>query len=477
VTVAAEHRETDVVVIGGGAIGENAADRVVQGGLRCILVEKELVGGECSYWACMPSKALLRSSSVLEAAKRVAGAAEEVTGTLDVQKVLERRDSFTSNWDDSGQVEWVDGANIDLVRGVARITGERQVTVELADGGEVEIQAKQAVVLATGSRPNVPKIDGLDKVEYWGTREATSAKAVPERLVVIGGGVAAVELAQAFTRLGSKTVILARSGILSNLPKEATDLVMEALKADGIDVRTETSPERISSGDDGLKRVLLPGGEELVADELLVVTGRKPAVKGIGLEELGLDPTSLDIGDDGRVAGVDGGWLYAVGDAAGKVLLTHQGKYEARATGDAIAARAKGDLGNTVKPWSRYAMTANDAAVPQVVFTDPEIAQVGLLPQAAKDRGINVRTVDLPISVGGSSLLADGFKGWSQFVIDEDRNVLVGVTFAGQDVAELLHAATIAIVGEVPLDRLWHAVPSYPTMSEVWLRFLEAAGL
>lgn len=475
--MATELRETDVVVIGGGAIGENAADRVVKGGLRCILVEKELVGGECSYWACMPSKALLRSSGVLEAAKRVAGAAEAVTGELDVQKVFERRDSFTTNWDDSGQVEWVEGAGIDLVRGVARITGERCVEVSTTDGGVIEIQASQAVVLATGSVPNVPRIDGLSDVQFWGTREAASAKHVPERLVVIGGGVAAVELAQAFTRLGAKTTILARSGVLSNLPKEATDLVLGGLEADGIDVRTGTSPERIELGDGGKKRVFLPGGEEFVADELLVVTGRKPAVKDIGLEGLGLDPTALEIGDDGRIAGVEGGWLYAVGDAAGKVLLTHQGKYEARATGDAIAARAKGDLGDSVAPWSRYAMTANHAAVPQVVFTDPEIAQVGLLPDDAKELGVNVRVVDLPISVGGSSLLADGFEGWSQWVIDEDRNVLVGVTFAGQDVAELLHAATIAIVGEVPLDRLWHAVPSYPTMSEVWLRFMEAAGL
>ncbi len=475
--MATEFRKTDVVVIGGGAIGENAADRVVQGGLRCILVEMDLVGGECSYWACMPSKALLRSSGVLEAAKRVSGAAEAVTGQLDVQKVFERRDSFTSNWDDSGQVEWLDGAGIDLVRGFAKITGVRRVQVESTDGGVIEIEASQAVVLATGSIPNVPRIEGLDKVEYWGTREATSAKHVPDRLVVIGGGVAAVELAQAFARLGSRTTILARSGVLSNLPREATDLVLAGLEADGIDVRTGTSPERIESGEGTTKRVVLPGGEELVADELLVVTGRKPATKGIGLEELGLDPTSLENGDDGRIGGVDGGWLYAVGDAAGKVLLTHQGKYEARAAGDAIAARAKGELGDSVKPWSPHAMTANHAAVPQVVFTDPEIAQVGLLPVAAKERGINARTVDLPISVGGSSLLADGFEGWSQFVIDEDRNVLVGVTFAGQDVSELLHAATIAIVGEVSLDRLWHAVPSYPTMSEVWLRFLEAAGL
>jgi dihydrolipoamide dehydrogenase len=342
--MATELRETDVVVIGGGAIGENAADRVVKGGLRCILVEKELVGGECSYWACMPSKALLRSSSVLEAAKRVPGAAEAVTGMLDVQKVLDWRDSFTSNWDDSGQVEWVEGANIDLVRGVARITGDRRVVVALRDSGDVEIQAAHAVVLATGSVPNVPRIDGLDTIDYWGTREATSAKAVPERLVVIGGGVAAVELAQAFSRLGSKTVVLARSGVLSNLPKEATDLVIEALEAEGIEIRTGTSPERVTPGTDGTKRVVLPGGEELVADELLVVTGRKPAVKGMGLEELGLDPTSLEIGSDGRVAGVAGGWLYAVGDAAGKVLLTHQGKYEARVTGDAIAARAKANL-------------------------------------------------------------------------------------------------------------------------------------
>ncbi|MFF2314682.1 dihydrolipoyl dehydrogenase family protein [Arthrobacter sp. NPDC058097] len=479
-------REFDVIVIGAGAAGENAADRVVQGGLTAVLVEAELVGGECSYWACMPSKALLRPGTALHGAQAVPGASEAVTGTLDAAAVLKQRDSFTSHWQDASQVEWVEGAGIELVRGRARISGERSVKVAGLDGDEYALTARHAVVLANGSTPNQPPVDGLSEVEYWGTREATSAKEVPERLGVLGGGVAGTELAQAFARLGSTVTLVARSGLLRNFPAEAAELVAGGLRADGVELRLDTKTRSVHRNSDGSLTLTLGGGDTVTVDKLLVSTGRRPALDGLGLENVGLSasdgkPLVIRTDSTGLVAEAsgngDGPWLYAVGDAAGKVLLTHQGKYEARATAAAIAARAKGELRGEPEPWSRHAQTADEHAVPNVVFTDPELANVGRSLEQARKDGYNASSVELPIEVAGSSLHARNYKGWAQLVVDEDRKVLLGATFAGPDVAELLHAATIAVVGEVPLDRLWHAVPSYPTISEVWLRLLEKYGL
>lgn len=480
-------REFDVIVLGAGAVGENVADRVVQGGLTAVLVEAELVGGECSYWACMPSKALLRPGTALHGAQTVPGAAEAVTRTLDAAAVLSRRDYFTSNWQDDSQVKWVRVTGIELIRGHGWITGPRAVEVAGLDGVSYLLRARHAVVVATGSAPTAPPIRGLADVDYWTTREATSARNVPRSLAVLGGGVAGTELAQAFARLGSAVTLVARGGLLSMFPAEAAKLVTAGLRADGVHVHLHTGTDSVSRNDDGSVTVVLEGGSTVKADKLLVATGRHPALEGLGLEIVGLaagdgDTLRLRTDTTGVVEGAandDGNsaWLYAVGDAAGQVMLTHQGKYAARAAGDAIAARAKGELDGTPPPWSRYAHTANEHAVPNVVFTDPELANVGRSLEQAKKDGYNATAVELPINVSGSSLHSEHYEGWAQLVIDEDRKVLLGATFAGPDVAELLHAATIAVVGEVPLDRLWHAVPSYPTISEVWLRLLEAYGL
>jgi dihydrolipoamide dehydrogenase len=477
-------REFDVVVIGAGAVGENVADRVVQGGLTAVLVEAELVGGECSYWACMPSKALLRPGTALHGAQTTPGAKEAVTRTLDAAAVLKRRDYMTSNWQDDGQVKWVEDTGIELVRGHAWLTGPKSVEVVGLDGNPYQLQARHAVVLASGSAPNTPPIEGLQDVQVWGTREATSAKEVPPRLAVLGGGVAGTELAQAYARLGSTVTLVARSGLLRAFPAEAADLVAAGLRADGVEIRLNTTTESISENDDGTLSLQLADGSSVTAEKVLVATGRHPALEGLGLESVGFEPNedghlTLRTDNSGLVEGAPGRdpWLYAVGDAAGKNLFTHQGKYEARATGDAIAARAKGELAGVAGDWSRFAQTANEHAVPSVVFTDPELATVGRTLEVAQKDGYNASSVELPIQVAGSSLRSENYEGWAQLVVDEDRSVLLGATFAGPDVAELLHAATIAVVGEVPLDRLWHAVPSYPTISEVWLRLLEKYGL
>jgi pyruvate/2-oxoglutarate dehydrogenase complex dihydrolipoamide dehydrogenase (E3) component len=458
----------DVVVIGAGPVGEVAAERAARGGLKVALVEHERFGGECSYWACIPSKALLRPGNLLAAAKRVPGV--PVGDALDPAQVFARRDWFTGKGDDSGQVDWARGAGIEPVRGHGVLTGEREVTVD----GDRVLTARHAVIVCTGSVPSKPSIPGLDTIRPWGSREATSASSVPARLGVLGGGVVGVEMAQAFASLGSEVhlVITGERPLPRNAPF-AGDLVLAGLREAGVYVHTMSGVERVAAGDGGTE-LTLKDGETVVVDEFLVATGRRPATAGLGLETFGVEPgRALEVDDTGRASAVDGGWLYAAGDVTGRAPLTHQGKYGARAAGDTIAALAKGEQVDT-SPWSRFTATADHHAVPQVVFTDPEVASVGL---SDAREGSADRVVDIDIAVAGSSLHADGYTGKARIVVDTERNVLLGVTFVGQDVSELLHSATIAIVGEVPLDRLWHAVPSFPTISEVWLRLLEAYGL
>ncbi len=459
----------DLIVIGAGAVGENIADRAVQGGLSALLIESELVGGECSYWACMPSKALLRSGIVLRAAQAVGGAREAVTGELDVAATFARRDGFTNNWDDAGHVKWVDGAGIALVRGHARLTGEKQVTVD----GTV-YTARHAVAVSVGSDPLLPDIPGLADVSPWTSRDATSAKVSPKRLAIVGGGVVGVEMATAYQSFGTQVTIIARTGLLGTQEPFAGELVAASLEKFGATVRRGVETRSARRDDDGVT-LQLDDGSSVVADEVLVATGRVPRTGDLGLENVGLTPGDwLDVDDTMRVTGFD--WLYACGDVNHRALLTHQGKYQARAAGDVIAARALG-TGVHDNRFGKHAATADHGMVPQVTFSDPEVASVGLTAKAAEEAGYLIRVVDYNLGwVAGASVQADGYDGRARMVVDEKRKVILGVTFVGQDVSELLHAATTAIVGEVPIDRLWHAVPAYPTMNEIWLRLLETYG-
>lgn len=460
----------DVIVLGAGPAGENVADRVVQGGLSALIVESELVGGECSYWACMPSKALLRPIQALQAARAVRGV---VGGELDTDAVLARRDSFTSEWSDDGQVKWLESAGIDLVRGYGRLTGTREVTVSTSSGDKT-FTARQAVVIATGSQALIPEIPGLAESGAWTSREATGAEQIPESLVILGGGVVGVEMATAFSGLGCAVTVVARSGLLGGMEPFAGERVADGLRAMGVDVRLNTEVVSVSRGADGITATL-NGGEAITAAELLVATGRVPRTTNIGVDSVGLAPgKSIETDDTLRVPGVD--WLYAVGDVNGRALLTHQGKYQARAAGDVIVARSRDEV-IADDPWGRHVATADHAAVPQVVFTDPEVASVGLTAAGAKEAGRSCAVIDYDLgAVAGSALHADGYSGAARMIVDKDQDTVLGVTFVGSDVAELLQAATIAVVGEVPASRLWHAVPAYPTMSEIWLRLLEAYG-
>jgi dihydrolipoamide dehydrogenase len=465
----------DVIVIGGGPAGENVADRAVRGGLTAALVEHELVGGECSYWACIPSKSLLRPVELMDEVRRVPGVAQAVTGPLDVAAVLARRDEAVSNYDDRGQVSWVKGVPATLVRGHAHLAGPRTVRVTSADGTVEELTARHAVVLATGTRATVPDTPGLAAARPWTSREATGVKDVPRRLAVIGGGVVACEMAQALRGLGAEqvTVLVRGDRLLSRVEPFAGELVAAAFADAGIDVRFGASVESVDRPDPGGPVTLrLAGGDTLQADELLVATGRTPATDDLGLDTVGLEPGGyVPVDDSLRADGFD--WLYAVGDVNGRNLLTHMGKYQARVCGDVIAARALGRPDDA--PGLRA--TADGRGAPQVVFTAPQVGAVGLTEERARERGHTVRAVEYDLArVSGAYLLGD-HQGRAKLVVDEDRKVVLGATFAGQDVAELLHAATIAVVGEVPLDRLWHAVPSFPTVSEIWLRLLETYGL
>lgn len=456
----------DVVVLGGGSTGTNVAWYARDNGLSVAVVERELVGGECSYWACIPSKALLGPPAVLAAARRMPGVSSAVTGELDVDAVLARRDDFIAHLDDDGQARWVQGIGAELVRGDGRLVGPRQVEVRGPDGS-VRRLAATAVVVATGSRPAMPPVKGLDAVRPWDNREVTTAKQVPRRLVVLGGGVVGCEMAQAYRRLGAEQVtVVQRGNRLLPMYDPWVGELLEAVFADeGIAVltgRTATSASR--EGEDGPVALTLENGSTVTGDELLVATGRRFNTEEIGLEQVGLEPGRgpLEVDDQLRVKGIDGGWLYAAGDVNGRALLTHQGKYQGRQLGDILAGR-------------RRETYADERAVPQVVFTDPEVASVGRTEQEARSLGMDVQVVRYdPGSVAGGRLLWGDVRSGGQLVVDAQRRVVVGATFVGPGVGEMLHAATIAIVGEVPIDTLWHAVPAFPTVSEVWLRLLEA---
>jgi pyruvate/2-oxoglutarate dehydrogenase complex dihydrolipoamide dehydrogenase (E3) component len=449
-------REFDVVVIGAGAAGEVTAGRLGQNGLSVAIVEQALVGGDCSYYACMPSKALLRPVELANEVGRVPGL---TISAIDAAAVLRRRDEVIHDRDDSSQLPWLEQHGVTLVRGRARISGTLTVAVE----GQEPLMARRAVVVATGSTPLVPDMPGLREAKPWTNKDATTAKTAPGRLAILGGGIVGVELAQAWGSLGSQVTLIHRgSRLIEREEPFASDQVLESLRALGVDVRlgvSATSAER-----SGAVTLQLDDGSAIEADELLVAVGRKPGTEGIGLEALGIAADGpLRVGDDLRVPGHE--WLYAVGDVNGRALLTHMGKYQGRLVADSI-------LGREVE------LRSDGGRSPRVIFTDPQVGAVGMTLEAAQKAGLRVRHVDVDTGGNaGGSFIGHGAAGTSRIVVDEDRRIIVGATITGPEIAEALHAATIAVVAEVKLGDLWHAVPSFPTRSELWLRLLEAYGL
>jgi pyruvate/2-oxoglutarate dehydrogenase complex dihydrolipoamide dehydrogenase (E3) component len=450
-------REFDVVVIGAGPAGEVAAGRLATRGKRSVaIVERDLVGGECSFYACMPSKALLRPAEILAEARRIPGAAEAITGELDVQAVLARRDEVVHDLDDSAQLPWLKDRGIELFRGSAALDGERRVVV-----GDEVLVAREAVMLATGSTAAMPPIPGLAEAGAWSNRQITTSHEVPKRLLILGGGVVGVEMAQAWASLGSKvTIIEALPSLLANLEPFVGEQISEALSAIGADPLVGTKAVAVRRDDSGIT-VELENGSSVVGDRLLVAVGRKPLSSGLGLPSVGLeDGGFVKVDDHLQVPGLP--WLYAVGDVNGRALLTHMGKYQARIAAD----RIMGETGALA--------SADLAGSPSVVFTDPEVASVGKTLAAAREAGIDALAIDLPTGgSAGGTFVGRGAPGTSRFVVDRARQVLVGVTFVGPEVNDFLQAASIAVAAEVPLTRLAHAVASFPTRSELWLYFLE----
>jgi pyruvate/2-oxoglutarate dehydrogenase complex dihydrolipoamide dehydrogenase (E3) component len=455
-------RSFDVVVLGSGTAGREGAARLAQGGLSVAIVEPELVGGECVFYACMPSKSLLRPDEALTETRRIPGAAEAAAGELDVPAVLARRDDVIHHLEDSSYLPGFEALGIELVRGQGRLDGVRRVRA-----GDDVLVAGKAVIVATGTSTAIPPIDGLREARPWTNRELTTAEAAPARLVMLGGGAVGTEMAQAWCTLGSQvTLIEAGDRLLGREEPFAAKQVATSLRERGVDVRLgvrAVAVRRERSG--GEVTVELDQVPEVTADEIAVAVGRRPRTEDLGLETVGLEPGKwIDVDDQLRAKAVEGDWLYAVGDVNARALLTHISKYQARVAADNILGKSA-------------AATADGARSPRVLFTDPQVAAVGHSLQSALDAGLNVHAVDAPTSgnAGGNFYGIDSV-GSTRLVVDDDRGIVVGATITGSEVADFLQAATIAVVGEVPLDRLAHAIPAFPTRSEVWSNLMAQLG-
>jgi pyruvate/2-oxoglutarate dehydrogenase complex dihydrolipoamide dehydrogenase (E3) component len=448
-------RMFDVIVIGAGPAGEVVAGRLAGRGNEVALIESQLVGGECAFYACMPSKALLRPAEALAEARRVPGAAQAVTGALDVDAVLRRRDEVIHNLDDSQQLPWLEDQEITLIRGHGRLDGERRVRVD-----DQTYEARKAVVIAVGSKAAVPAIPGLAEAKPWTNREVTTAHDVPGSLAILGGSAVGVEMAQAYSSLGAKvTLVEAEQRLLSREEPFAGDELRDALLERGVEIHLGAKAKAVHRDDQGVT-VTLDDDKCIGAEEILVAVGRRPLTDDLGLESVGLEPgKSIAVDDTLRVK--DMPWLFAIGDVNGRSLLTHMGKYQARVVSTIIEG---GD-----------ARATREAAItPRVVFTEPQVAAVGFTLQGAQEQGIDARAYDVSSSgTAGASFYGHDTPGTSRLVFDEDRAVIVGATFTGVDVAEWVHAATIAIAGVIPAERLSEAVPAFPTRSEIWLKLLE----
>jgi len=445
--------QVDVVVVGLGVGGEEVAGRLAEAGLAVVGVESRLVGGECPYYGCIPSKMMIRAANLLAETRRVDGMSGHATVEPDWTPVARRiRDEATDDWNDKVAVDRFTGRGGRFVRGRARLTGPGAVEVD--DGSA--FTARRGIVLGVGTEPVVPPIEGLAGTPFWTNREAIEATAAPESLVVMGGGGIGVELAQAFARFGTKvTVVEALERLVALEEPESSALIEAAFEAEGITTRVGVAARRVSH--DGQRfTVELADGSTVTGEKLLVATGRRASFAGLGLETVGLDPKARAIEVDERMRAGDK--LWAIGDITGKGVFTHVSFYQA-----GIAIR---DILDRPGPPADY------RAVPRVTFTDPEVGMVGITEQQARDAGIQVRTAitQIPSSTRGWIHKA-GNQGFIKLVMDESRGVLVGATSAGPVGGEVLSGLAVAVHAEVPVDTLKSMIYAYPTFH----RAIEAA--
>jgi len=442
--------EVDVVVVGMGPGGEDVGARLARAGLNVVGVDGRLVGGECPYYACIPTKAMIRATDALGEARRVPQLAGTVEVTPDWAPVAARiREEITANWDDQSAVERFESAGGTFVRGWARLTAPREVTVTGPDGKEEIFTARRGVVLNTGTDPAVPPIDGLAETPYWTNRDAVAVEEVPGSLIVLGGGPVGCELAQVFSRFGATVTIVQHAERLVPADEpEAGDLLAELFRAEGITVRTGLSAARVTY-ETGRFEVKLDNGEVITADRMLVAAGRRTDMKALGIGVFGLDDSARGVTVDERMRAADG--LWAIGDITGRGAFTHMSMYQARIAAADILGEDDAE-------------TADYRATPRVTFTDPEVGSVGLTEAAARGKGLNVRTGFARIQDSSRGFIHKiDNQGFVKVVEDADRGILVGATSMGPNGGEILAALVVAVHAEVPTKLLRQMIYAYPT--------------
>jgi dihydrolipoamide dehydrogenase len=458
----------DVVIVGGGVGGVAAARKLASTDLSVALVEDRLVGGECHYWGCNPSKTLLRPIEVLNLAKAVSGVREAVSSQgLDIAAVFAKRDWIIEHLSDQERTASLRQAGIAVFHGVGRLSGERTVRVAHADNTEAVLKAQHAVVVATGTRPHIPSIPGLAQARPWTNRDLTTMTQVPPRALVVGGGPVSVEFATILNGLGSAvTVFVRHNSLLRDCEPEARDLVEHSLRNDGVKIHFETELSAVERPVAGGPVTATFHRQTIEVDEIVLAAGRRVNTHDIGLESVGLPGgRPVEVNDHLQAVGIEGGWLYALGDTTGRARLSHISTYHGRLVAEIIAARAVGrELGESE-------LVARDTGnLAQVIFTEPQVVRVGRTESQAREDGFEVRTrtADYPGTLRFLALYMDGFQGWAKLVIDAGTNTLLGATFVGPQFSELAQAATLAVVAKIPVSLMRHVVAPHPTVNQVW---------